>query len=189
MSEDIRRLMKQWGVPARIAEIALRAQYTDAIQHASEFLSVVVPRDDKNILVLAGGVGVGKSVAAAWTAMSLPPNGYGAFGVRRFKHTAELCELLSSYDADQKKERDLLKSCRVLVLDDVGTEHMTEAFQTFFDGLVNARYEHDGITVITTNLTSDLFRERYGLRIYDRLRGRGAWYDIAHASLRGGDAA
>ena len=182
---ELEKLLKQWGAPPRAARIALDgATETAAIGHVRSFLNDY-SLGTSNIMVLAGGVGVGKTVAATWAMVHLPMNTHSSYGTRRFRHISQLCEI-GLYGGDEaKRERDILKGGRMLVLDDVGTEHMTETFQTMFDGLINARYEDDGATIITTNLSSETFRERYGVRIYDRLRGRGAWFEISHESLRG----
>lgn len=192
---EITKRMHDWGVPDRAARIVIGGcKPTQAIDFAAQFVGDY-DQDRSNILVLAGGVGVGKTIAAAWVMMQVVAPAFNGrfdgfasagFGVRRFRHVSELIET-GLYGGDEgKKERQLIKAARVLVIDDVGTEHMTDTFQTLFDGLINARYEHDGATVITTNLTSETFLSRYGRRIYDRLRGRGQWFDIGHESLRGG---
>jgi DNA replication protein DnaC len=178
---DLARRAKDWGIPKRALRIALNGPMdTEAIHYAREFMTDF-HGGTSSIMVLAGGVGVGKTIAAAWIMTQIPQ----PFGARRFRHISELATTGLYGGDDDKKERATLKSCKVLVLDDVGTEHLTDTFQTLLDGLMNARYEDDGATVLTTNLTSEQFLSRYGKRIYDRLRGRGQWYDIAHESLRG----
>jgi DNA replication protein DnaC len=188
VTDEIAKRMKEWGCPQRAIRIALDTPaQTEAMQYARTFLREHAESDEAGILVLAGGVGVGKTVASVWAMSQYPTNASGSYGARRFRHVSELSELGLYGGDDQKREREVLKNlCRVLVIDDIGTEHKTDQFQTLFDGLMNARYEQDGITILTTNLTSDTFLERYGKRIYDRIRGRGQWYEIAHASLRGG---
>lgn len=180
---DIEKRSREWGIPPRVIATAQRPRPTDAINYASEFMQRY-QSGESNIMVLAGGVGVGKTVAAAWLMMQLPPNQHGSYGVRRFRHISEICEVGLYGDAEERAERQTVKRSQVLVLDDVGTEHLTDTFRTLFDGLMNARYEDTGATIITTNLPSEKFLERYGQRIYDRLCGRGEWYEIAHESLR-----
>lgn len=182
---EIAKRLKEWGCPPRAIRVALDApQQTEALQYTRTFINDHA-NDDASILVLAGGVGVGKTVASVWAMSQIPFNRHGSYGSRRFRHVSVLCEIGLFGSEDNKRERDTMKQCRVLVIDDIGTEHKTDVFQTLFDGLMNERYEHDGATILTTNLTSDTFLERYGKRIYDRIRGRGQWYEIGHESLRG----
>lgn len=185
ISNEAIRMAREWGAPPRAIQTASRARDTDAIRWAKEFIEAW-QRDDVGMMVLAGGVGVGKTVAAVWAMMAIPQNQHGAWGIRRFRHISDLCEM--GFGDEERKERQQLRHAHVLVIDDLGTEHLTEKIQTMLDGLINARYEDTGATIITTNLPSEQFSARYGKRIYDRLCGRGAWYDIPHESLRGGGA-
>lgn len=180
-TSDLSKRLHDCGCPPRAVRTVLDGpRPTDAIQYVTTFVHDFV-HGDSGILVLAGGVGVGKTIASVHAIATIPE----PFGARRFRHVSELCETGLYGGAEEKTERHLLKTCRVLVLDDLGTEHKTDIFQTIFDGLINARYESMGATILTMNLTSDQFLERYGQRVYDRIIGRGQWFDIAHPSLRG----
>jgi DNA replication protein DnaC len=99
-------------------------------------------------------------------------------------HASELAELAYR---DAAAEVAALRATSVLVVDDVGVERLDRdgIYTRFFGALMNARYGAAGFTVLTTNLTTDETRERYGERVYDRIRERAVWFDIAHGSLRG----
>ena len=125
-------------------------------------------------LVLAGGVGCGKTQAAAWCVQHRG----------RFVDVARLARM-SRYD---EREMAPLELTPVLAIDDLGTEYLDPRgfYQSLLDGLVNARCSEGRKTVITTNLASDAFRARYGPRLWDRVRtGRaGRYYESQGASLR-----
>ena len=180
---ELMRLMTEWGVPPRARKLLVEqgARDTQALAHARTFADAFV-RDDASILVLADGVGVGKTIAACWAMANVDAPKWGA---RRFRHIAQLVETGLYGGELERAERKQLRDAKFLVVDDIGSENMTDTFQTMFDGLMNQRYESLGATILTTNLTSQQILERYGKRIYDRLRGRGEWYEINHESLRG----
>jgi DNA replication protein DnaC len=124
------------------------------------------------VLVLRGGVGVGKSVAAALAmqtvAAELDHRGYSWHRPDEF-----ISAVLHSYD-----ERSPVLGGDLVVLDDMGTEkrseELSDAICTFID-TVSARL------IITTNLKKTNadplkpgFREKYAdVRLLDRLREVG----------------
>jgi len=141
--------------------------------------------DDRRVLLLAGRVGCGKTHAAEVAAELHPEEGrlVTAFRLSR----------LAPWD----KEIDVLIRIRgVLVIDDVGTEHEAKAgkFASLLDGIVNDRHHAGRKTVLTTNLNviqkensipGQSFRERYGERLFDRIRGNGRAMESNSESLRG----
>lgn len=56
-----------------------------------------------------------------------------------------------------------------LLIDDVGSEKTTDFVQEFLYLIVNKRYNNMKRTVLTTNLSLEDFRERYGDRILSRI--------------------
>lgn len=147
------------------------------------------------ILVLGGPVGVGKTTAASWLIAQGPPRRY-SFGAKpddawpadlhpRFVSAPEFA-LVDLYD---RERMNALLCCSVLVLDDLGMEVMGDSgiVQGKLDLLFDARYRRLVWTVITTNLTPDAFRQRYGDRIVDRIREAGEFVGMPGESLRGRD--
>lgn len=195
--EEVAKLYSRvcgWGIPAREASLVIEGlRETTALGYASDFLTNTgnppANGEEKSILVLAGPKGVGKTLAAAWVMFHadpvLPYGGkWRTEHAPRFRHATEFAEV-SLYGEGDKPERLAIKNTKCLVIDDLGTEIATEHFLTLFDGVFNARYGGMGITAITTNLTAETFALRYGERVYDRIRGRGEWYDISEESMRG----
>lgn len=186
-----------WGIPAREVELVMNGlRDTTTLGYAKTFLEdankVGEPSDrgsPPTMLVLAGHTGVGKTIAAAWVmfhANPLLPHGvkWKTEQAPKFRHVSELAQL-SGYGEADKPERTAIKTTKCLVVDDLGAEICTDHFAAMFDAVINARYGCLGYTILTTNLTSAQFSERYGERVYDRIRGRGEWYDISEPSMRG----
>ena len=64
-----------------------------------------------------------------------------------------------------------LKNTRLLVLDDLGTRHPSDAFGDFLYALMDYRWRekaHKG-TIITTNLNSSTMREKFGDAFFSRV--------------------
>jgi DNA replication protein DnaC len=165
------------GVPERQRRVLADLRDTPAVLSVREWQA-----SDHCALVLSGGVGTGKSIAAAaWlleTVRSLP----SGLRSRRWWKAFDLCRLGQFAD-------ELGDLCRVrsLVIDDLGGEYADKSgsFATTLTWLVDARYEHNRRIVMTTNLEAAAFRARYGERIYDRLRECGAWVAVGGPSMRG----
>lgn len=152
---------------------------TGALQSARQFLQT-----RKRILVLAGGVGAGKTTAATWIALSA--GGSDPFFVR-----ANDLESRGRYD---RGIRDRIKACSALVIDDLGAEYMDAkgAFRSLMDEVVDTAYSRDRLLLLTTNLLprrtghgdEPQFFERYGDRVASRLSQVGMWASCGNRDLR-----
>jgi hypothetical protein len=186
--------LERMGVPYREALLVLDEdpageafRETVCIEHARVFLE----RADagrRNVLVLAGNVGTGKTVASIYVAdVARPPLRFGRTWGGRSGRFRQATELVNMGLYGKEEEREALSGAPVVVMDDVGSEYVDNAgvYLCFLDWLLDKRYGSAGYTVITTNLEADHFRQRYGERLYDRLRHRADWFDIGGDSLRG----
>jgi DNA replication protein DnaC len=129
---------------------------------------------ERNILVLSGPVGTGKSIAATWWAAQQPRTPACVTAMTFARH--------SRYDCN----RDDLLAAPALILDDLGSEFLDTkgSFLADLDELVDAYYRAMRPLVITANCTADVFRTRYGTRIVDRLLESGEFYSVSDQSLR-----
>jgi DNA replication protein DnaC len=154
-------------------------------------------RSESPLVVLAGTVGTGKSLAAAWalwdwwcsTTSTNNVTGY------QWRHKGR-CWIAAPHLARlQRWHKDVvaLESAPMLVLDDLGVEASTDSSADILQSLVTTRFADQLPTVITTNLDGQTFRQRYGERIVDRVRQCGLdengnsrwWIRCAGESLRG----
>jgi DNA replication protein DnaC len=163
------------GVPERALRHVFDAQplETEALKALQVALSPIsqLPASPPTLVVLSGGVGCGKSCAAAWWLSQaegawVPASEFAKYG-------------------GDPAVPERLKAPR-LVLDDLGMEYLDgKGFaQATLDGVINHRHERLLPTVITTNLGADEFKARYGPRVADRIRESGRWLVIAATSLR-----
>lgn len=168
----------------------------DAYGAAKRFASEFADGKDGGVgLLLAGGVGCGKTHLAAAIVnflvdrariddadavraalakrgdvlddgdSSLP------LGIIFTGTTALMTRIRDGYDGKGVgDETERCKTARLLVLDDFGAERQSEWVRERLFEIINARYEEELPTVITTNDTVEEMRDKLGDRITDRLR-------------------
>lgn len=171
------RLMLRTGqFPERAIEPALlnSQRETLAMGHVRRFAA----QDSRSLLVLAGGVGSGKTTAAAWLAAHL--------GKRSEFIRAAHLESAGRYD---KELRQRWMDARLLVVDDLGAEYADSKgnFLVELDELMDFYYGNRRVLVVTTNLSISEFKNRYGGdsgRIASRIRESGVWGDCGAVDLR-----
>lgn len=148
------------------------------------------------LLVLAGNVGTGKSLAAAWALLdylqaTTKPNPWG----QRIAADVPLwCDApcLTRFAPWDERITELERA-PIFVLDDLGQEEATPRGLATIDSLLTRRDAEGRPTIITTNVFGSVFREAYGDRIIDRLRQSGLdengkarwWVRCEGDSLRG----
>lgn len=183
-------LVEKWGLTYEDARL-LRGESptttfreTTAITCAREFLAEARGGQIK-ICVLTGTRGVGKTVAAGWMMVTARPDlGGKAWPTERHPVMIAASKIATWGSYGMYAEREQLARCRVLVIDELGIEDDTRGFGPYINELLNQRAGAAGYTAITCNLDPTEMAQRYGARVMDRLRARGAWFEIDHASLR-----
>lgn len=166
-----RAYMVSRGWPERALDAAYKADMTKPAIIALNGWSF----DDRNVVVLSGSVGVGKTVAVARWCMERTSR-------ISFARSATFAAS-SRYDRDA---RALYYDAPGLCLDDIGTEYADkkESFLVDLDELVDTFYAHYRPLLITTNLRPAEFQLRYGARVWDRLNHCARWFNVKGDSLR-----
>lgn len=156
-------------VPTALLDVAIRPQPTHATTLIDSFIA-----SDMRVQVLSGGVGVGKSVAAAYAIRRV--------GMGRWVSAREFSRL--GHDAAEK----ILpyRRTKLLVLDDLGLEHDDAGGWAVgnIQALIVERFDDAKLTVMTTNLDAETFKKRYGERVVDRIRGGGRFSKVPGDSMR-----
>jgi DNA replication protein DnaC len=160
-------------VPRRFWDARLN-DATESCKKVKEFLE-----SNDNFLLLTGHIGVGKTYAC-YAGIIERENG----GV--YHNAVRLGQLLFT---DKAKTIHDMEDTGLLVLDDIGTEIVTEKqwFTSILDSTIDFRYEWMRKTIITTNLTVADFTERYGERIASRLTENGSVWELTGEDLRESD--
>ncbi|MBN2573564.1 MAG: ATP-binding protein [Deltaproteobacteria bacterium] len=177
------------GLPSRAVELALAGDLQETV-------ALAAVRGAADMLVLSGGVGTGKTVAAvAWLAEYIrDPAQWSAFGddyqsapyYRGGSLVWTTAADLARMDHYSQEAFDRVAKARRLVVDDLGAEYSDGKgfFGSLLDELVDARYSGLRPTVITTNLDAPAFAARYGARVVDRVREAGRFVGCGSESLR-----
>lgn len=182
--ERTRRLavLDSWGVPKR----TLRSLHPKRLTQTKPLMVVqdwVSQRDKKGwALVLSSAPGTGKSVAAAWWLLQESEGRRpSSTPVRRWCRIGYLLRQ-SAYDG----ALEALAAPGPLVIDDLGTEYGDRGryFLSRLDEFLDERYSQMRPTIITTNLKAEVFAERYGERIADRLEEEGRFEEFVLPSMR-----
>ena len=121
-------------------------------------------------LLFTGGTGLGKTFLSACVARTVADLGYSVVyeGASRLFADFEQ-ERFHPESAANSPER--YTRCDLLILDDLGTEMTTQFVVSTLYNLVNDRLRLNRSTLISTNLSMALLRERYGMQTYSRLAG------------------
>lgn len=172
---NIPYVLTGWGVPQVAIEALARPERTGPWVAAGEFID-----GGLQFLGLLGRVGTGKTVAAARVLRWAARRGHeGAF------ERATTFARLSGYDKADRAWFERLCEARVVVLDDLSTEHLTEYGLSMFQEWLDRRASDPKLrTIITANVSKATLAERYGERIVDRLAGSGLVHVSTEKSLR-----
>jgi DNA replication protein DnaC len=134
-------------------------------------------RNARPCLVLAGGVGSGKSVAAAWLIAE-------AGGV--WLTAASAVRVFAGMYGEALEEQREALGCHTLVLEDVGAERDDDRMGALLVELLEARKGGSTRTLITTNLRQTQFLARYAdPRLVSRVTGESVqWVNAPGEDLR-----
>jgi DNA replication protein DnaC len=159
----------QAGFPLRALEAAWAARTTvPAVQALAAW-----DYTRRNIAVLSGPVGCGKTVAATWWALTRTNRDVGY----------ERATTLAATVRDDDPAFDVV-GLDALVLDDLGAEHRDDSASLDLDELVDTYYGDGAPLLITTSLSPAEFAARYGERVADRIAQAGHWQSLPGPSLR-----
>ncbi len=122
-------------------------------------------------LLFRGNTGLGKTYLSACIARVVSEKGFSVVYETTVDALAayEAQKFRPDEDADDRVDR--LTGCQLLILDDLGTEMVTEFTKSALYTLVNTRLLAKRATIISTNLDWNGMRDRYTPQICSRLQG------------------
>lgn len=120
-------------------------------------------------LLLIGGAGLGKTHVASSIGKAVIDKGYSVVyeSAQGLVDVYEAERFGRSTDGDTER----FTACDLLIIDDLGTEFLTQYTVSVLFGVINQRLMDGKSTIITTNLGFAEIESNYKERIYSRLRG------------------
>lgn len=176
---DLPGELRGLGFPIDAIEALARLEDSTLIQTARRFVAAPTASQGR-FMVLLGRRGTGKTVAAAFVAREI---------LRRRRRDWATGEMpmhlpvefvlastfarISGYSAEDKGWFTRLCEVSLLVLDDLGAEHLGPYGAAMLDECLTRRHGSRLRTAITTNLSKDAFKARVGERLFDRISTSG----------------
>ena len=146
------------------------------------------PREKKSGLLFCGPTGLGKTHLSAAVAKEISAKGF-------FAVYESAQQIFDCYDDCRFGRRDFsdknrYEKCDLLVIDDLGSECLTQYSKAQFFNLMNLRLVSGKQTIISTNKNPSELNDIYGERVFSRLMGEYrlmcfTGYDIRMQKIKG----
>lgn len=173
------------GVPELEAEVVAQGAADNPVTTAvREFAAGPL-----TFCLVLGGAGSGKTIAVCEALLNAKMFWDGGKSwayspsEAKFFLSSDLARL-SYFDTESVKTLGRAERCPWLVLDDVGSELVTDTWRSNLSEIINQRNSHRRKTLITSNLTSEDFKAKYDGRIISRIRGNGVVLISGSTDLR-----
>ena len=128
-------------------------------------------------LLFQGGTGLGKTFLSACVAQVVSEKGYSVVYETAVAALAAMENRKFHPDEASEERVKQLLSCDLLILDDLGTEMVTDFSKSALYTILNSRLLSEKCTLISTNLNDTALEKLYTPQIYSRLRGD---YQLLH---------
>lgn len=126
---------------------------------------------DSNSILMCGQTGLGKTHLSLAIANVVVSKGYNVIYSSSGNLLSKLeKEKFGRLKTDESPEEAVL-ACDLLILDDLGTEFVTEFVRASVYNIVNTRILSGLPTIINTNLLYDEIADKYDKRVYSRIIG------------------
>lgn len=144
-----------------------REQMKAVIDYCRDYTAAFAPHSDS--LLLQGATGLGKTHLCLAIARGVTEAGFGVV----YGSVQPLIRRLEAehFGREQGDSENQLISCDLLVLDDLGMEFDTPFSRACLYNVLNARLLEGRPTVVSTNLSINALKERYGDQIASRISG------------------
>ena len=137
---------------------------------AIHFADNILSKDEKNLL-FTGNTGLGKTFLSNCIAKRVLQNGNSVIYQTSPIFIDKIMKLSFSFDEKDKIQYEKIYDVDLLIIDDLGTETMTNNKYTELFKVINTRLTKNKKILISTNLTLNQLFERYDERLISRLIG------------------
>lgn len=135
-----------------------------------DFANNILSKDQKNLLFV-GNTGLGKTFLSNCIARKVLQNGNSVIYQTSPIFIDKIMKLSFSFDGKDKIQYDKIFDVDLLIIDDLGTETITNNKYTELFKIINTRLTKNKKILISTNLTLNELFERYDERVMSRLIG------------------
>lgn len=141
---------------------------------------------NKDNFLFYGATGLGKTFLCNCIAKALLDKGYTVLYQTAFRtiDTISQFRFTNPKTEDMRFNYNMLLSCDLLIIDDLGTEMINSFSNTEWFNIINTRLLESKKTIISTNFTPQQVSEYYSDRIASRLFGYYNFIAFAGADLR-----
>lgn len=159
------------------------AKIEDKIRWCKQFAWQITQGSCPQSLFLTGGVGRGKTHLSAAIANTVLEQGC----VVIYRRAADLFDLLRQCRFEESRQKcsevlEQLRSCDLLVIDDLGAERTTDFVIEQLVMLLEDRNAHDKAWIISSNLNINEIAAAYNDRTADRILDRAMLFKLNRAS-------
>jgi DNA replication protein DnaC len=142
--------------------------------------------DEMNNLYFYGDPGLGKTFLSHCIAKELLDDGYLVI----YQTASELLDIIRKSKFQQVEDRAVIQpiqylyQCDLLILDDLGTETLTEFANNELFNLINRRLKEEKKMLISTNLPISKLEGRYSARLASRIIGNFKFVEFFGEDIR-----
>lgn len=161
--------------------------YNKALDFAKNFKNT---EDGPKNILLKGNAGTGKTYLSSCIANEVLKNGNTVY----YQTSYKLCEILENVKFGKYENQDDLNDASntikymqkvdLLIIDDLGTEFLTQFTAAALFDLINTRLINNKSTIISTNLDFDSMNKLYSSRFSSRIIGEYLIISMAGDDLR-----
>jgi len=145
-----------------------KKRMTAILKFIKEYVICFSPEKSENLLFF-GNTGLGKTHLSLAMVYELLKKGYNVYYESAFNLFTKIEKEHFSNNNKNTYERAL--NCDLLIIDDLGSEFVTQFVQTVIYNIINTRILANKPTVINTNLSMKEIETRYTPRVSSRLMG------------------
>ncbi len=145
-----------------------RKKMTQVLKFCREYVINFSPCKSENILFM-GSAGLGKTHLTLAMVSELIEKGFDVVYGSAFNLLSEIETEHFTYNGNDT--HNMLLSCDLLVIDDLGSEFTSSYIQSVVLNIINTRMLSKRPTVISTNLSMTQIEDRYTPRVVSRLIG------------------
>lgn len=160
----------------------IKFAYDEMLDYANNFNG-----KDDDFIIFTGDVGVGKTYLCSCVAKRVMDKGFTVM----YQSAPSMMKFLWDYyysSFNLRKEEterfELIRNADLLIIDDLGTENMSEKSLSHFFQLLNERISRKKPLLISTNMGISDIRSHYDERVYSRIVGEFEVFTIVGDDLR-----